>query len=244
MFSEFSSRLICACYLGLGHVNLDGTNSQMQTHLVPQIMHQKWPYFLRQLYSDKNSFIVLVPEREMFWGKWRGECKQKFSSCSCRMRALQRGKVHLKVQREKTNIRQTREHSLTFLKGHPRPLFVYFWSFIKQTLQILQQINVTKCPSTTCCWDSNSQPSECESPPITTRPGLTYFVMGSITVRLTSYLTGLDSAVLQMFKSTTYLLIWPNPNQSNRRSAIQPYPKEVSIVWTCSWCYKTFLEEI
>ena len=58
------------------------------------------------------------------------------------MRALQRGKVHLKVQREKTNIRQTREHSLTFLKGHPRPLFVYFWSFIKQTLQILQQINV------------------------------------------------------------------------------------------------------
>ena len=29
-----------------------------------------------------------------------------------------------------------------------------------------------KCPSTIWCWDSNPRPSEYESPPITTRPGL------------------------------------------------------------------------
>ena len=58
-----------------------------------------------------------------------------------------------------------------FLMGHPRPLFIYFWLF-KQTLQILQQINVKKCPS--CMWgcDLNSRPSEHEAPHVTTRPGL------------------------------------------------------------------------
>ena len=29
-----------------------------------------------------------------------------------------------------------------------------------------------KCPSSIQCWDSNQQPSEQESPPITIRPGL------------------------------------------------------------------------
>ena len=54
---------------------------------------------------------------------------------------------------------------LLFFKkmGHSRPLFGLF----KQTWQFLQQINEKKCP-----WDSNQWPSEHESPPITTRPGL------------------------------------------------------------------------
>ena len=51
------------------------------------------------------------------------------------------------------------------------PLFVYFCLF-KQTIQFLQQINVNKYPSSLRCWDSHSQASEHESPPITTRPGL------------------------------------------------------------------------
>ena len=55
--------------------------------------------------------------------------------------------------------------------GHPRPLFVYFCLF-KQTLQFFQQVNVKKCPSSICCWDSNPRPLEHESPTITTRPGL------------------------------------------------------------------------
>ena len=54
------------------------------------------------------------------------------------------------------------------LRGHPRPLFVYFRSF-QLTLHFLQQINVIKCQSNKRCRDSN--PLELESPPITTRPG-------------------------------------------------------------------------
>ena len=45
MISEFSSGHIYACYLGLGHFHLDSAYLQMQTHLVPKIMHQKEPYF-------------------------------------------------------------------------------------------------------------------------------------------------------------------------------------------------------
>ena len=59
-----------------------------------------------------------------------------------------------------------------FLKkmGQPRPLLSFIFSLFNQTsLQILQQINVKKCPG---CRDSNPKPSEPESPPITTRPGL------------------------------------------------------------------------
>ena len=55
--------------------------------------------------------------------------------------------------------------------GRPRPLFVYFRLF-KQPLQVLQQINVKKCPSSMWCQDSNPLPSEYKSPPITTSPGL------------------------------------------------------------------------
>ena len=46
---------------------------------------------------------------------------------------------------------------------------------------------------------------------------------GSITVRLTSCLTGLDSAALLMFNQQQFLLVLPNPNQSNRRSSVQRY---------------------
>ena len=59
-----------------------------------------------------------------------------------------------------------------FLKMvQPWPLFIYF-RLSKHTLQFLQQIHVKKCPSSIWCWDSNSQPLEHESTPITTRPGL------------------------------------------------------------------------
>ena len=55
----------------------------------------------------------------------------------------------------------------------PQPLFHLFSSF-QTNITILQQIYVKKCPSSKCCWDSNPQPSEYESPPVTTRPGLKY----------------------------------------------------------------------
>ena len=61
----------------------------------------------------------------------------------------------------------------TFFKKCTNPglFFVYFCLF-NQTLQFLQQINVKKCPSSIRHQDSNSQPSDYESPPLPTRPGL------------------------------------------------------------------------
>ena len=49
-----------------------------------------------------------------------------------------------------------------------------FFSFIEQAIQIIQQINVRKCPSNFRCWDSNSKPSYYEPPSLTTRPGLPF----------------------------------------------------------------------
>ena len=34
---------------------------QMQTHLVPKIMHQNFAIILRQFNYSKNSFIIMVP---------------------------------------------------------------------------------------------------------------------------------------------------------------------------------------
>ena len=58
MLSEFSSGHICACYKGLGYFHLDGANLQLQSRLVPKIMHQNRMHY-------KNSFIVLVPGCEI-----------------------------------------------------------------------------------------------------------------------------------------------------------------------------------
>ena len=61
-------------------------------------------------------------------------------------------------------------------KNGPNPAsFSLIFGLFKQTLQFLQQIYVKKCPSSIWCWDSNPWPSECESIPITTTPGLPPF---------------------------------------------------------------------
>ena len=70
-------------------------------------------------------------------------------------------------------------HTSFFLKrANPGLFFIYFCLF-KQTLQFLQQINMKKCPSSVWYWDSNSQPLEHESPPITTRPRLQVHKFGA-----------------------------------------------------------------
>ena len=51
--------------------------------------------------------------------------------------------------------------------GQPGLFFIYFLLF-KLTLQFLQQMEVKKRPSSILRWDSNPQPLEHESPPITT----------------------------------------------------------------------------
>ena len=49
--------------------------------------------------------------------------------------------------------------------AHPWPLF-------QTNITIFTTNNREKCPSSIRCWDSNPQPSEPETPTITTRPGL------------------------------------------------------------------------
>ena len=61
---------------------------------------------------------------------------------------------------------------ICFLNGPTTDSFSFIFGLFKQTVQFLQQIYVKKCPSSIWCRDSNSQPSEREYPPITTRPGL------------------------------------------------------------------------
>ena len=59
-----------------------------------------------------------------------------------------------------------------FQMGQPSPFFVYFRSFKQISIQFLQQVYAKKCPSSIRCQDSNPQPLEYESLPITTRTGL------------------------------------------------------------------------
>ena len=57
--------------------------------------------------------------------------------------------------------------------GQSRHLLPFIFGLFKQTsLQFVQKIYVQKCPFSIRCLDSNSQRSEHESPPITTRLGL------------------------------------------------------------------------
>ena len=60
-----------------------------------------------------------------------------------------------------------------FLKmDQPVLFFVYFRSFQTNIITILTTNMCEKCPSSIWCRDLNLQPSERESLPITTRPGL------------------------------------------------------------------------
>ena len=66
-----------------------------------------------------------------------------------------------------------------FLIGPTPASFSFIFVFSNNyVLQFLQQINVKKCPSSIRRQDSNSQPSDYESPPLTTRPGYCCFYPG------------------------------------------------------------------
>ena len=55
--------------------------------------------------------------------------------------------------------------------GHPRPLFVYFRP-VQTNIAIFTTNICEECPASIWCCDSNPRPSEHETPPITTKPGL------------------------------------------------------------------------
>ena len=57
-----------------------------------------------------------------------------------------------------------------------------FNSSFKKTIQFFQQINLKKCLSSIQCWDSNPQPLEHESPPITTSPGIPPKILNILSV--------------------------------------------------------------
>ena len=55
--------------------------------------------------------------------------------------------------------------------GDPRPLFQLLYVSLKNIN--FQQINLKKGPSSIRHWDLNSRPPDFETPPLTTRPGVT-----------------------------------------------------------------------
>ena len=59
-----------------------------------------------------------------------------------------------------------------FYRPTPTSFSFIFGLFKQNHYNFLQQINVKKCPSSIRRWDSNPQPFEHDSSPITTRPGL------------------------------------------------------------------------
>ena len=63
--------------------------------------------------------------------------------------------------------------AICFFYG-PSPVSFSFIFGLFQTNNTTNQCE--KCPSSIPCWDSNSRPSQCESLPITTRPGFRPFI--------------------------------------------------------------------
>ena len=70
--------------------------------------------------------------------------------------------------------------------GQPRQLFHLFLSFQRHIITIFTTNKCEKCPSSIWCRDSNSRPLEHESPPITTRPGLTPKLYVNFVIKLES----------------------------------------------------------
>ena len=70
-----------------------------------------------------------------------------------------------------------------FFMVQPTPLFRLFLSFQTNiTILTTNQCEKMSCPSIIRCRDSNPWPLECESPPITTRPGLppSFLILGVV----------------------------------------------------------------
>ena len=80
-------------------------------------------------------------------------------------------KGHTYLPNCQTNLVIVHRHS--FQKWANLSLFYgLFWSFQTNSITFFTTNRCEKCPSSIQCWDSNPQPSEHESAPITTRPGL------------------------------------------------------------------------
>ena len=60
--------------------------------------------------------------------------------------------------------------------------FLFIFGLIKQTVQILPQIILKKCPSSIWHWDLNSQPTDYKSPPLTTKGSRPNIIKGLLAI--------------------------------------------------------------
>ena len=130
-----------------------------------------------------------------------------------------------------------------FLKNGPTPAsFSFIFGIFKQTsLQFLQQI-YTKCPSSIRYWDSNPWPSERESLPITTRPGLPpnpslfLFPPFTVSVYLSPFLFFLFLALFQfhfflVFSFLDFINRIYSKGGSRHSSVVSSAPSILHLLW-------------
>ena len=83
-----------------------------------------------------------------------------------------------------------------FLNG-PSPASIPFIFVFQKNFTIFTTIKCEKCPSFKWCWDSKPRPSEHESPPITTRPGIYILVYAKPTDSLQSFNVDVPASVVK-----------------------------------------------
>ena len=119
------------------------------------VLFEKWKSILGKM--EENIFVGDVTQERKNKEQMTAINGTNLSGCN------NEGKIGVEIIRNVT---------FFFKIGQPRPLFVYFQSFQTNIITIFTTNICEKCPSSIRCRDSNPRPSERESLPITTRPGL------------------------------------------------------------------------
>ena len=102
-----------------------------------------------ETYIKKTGFDASGESKQVRVSIWQAYCEQRFAAVLG---------IVLKT--------------LFFKMDKPRPLFCLVLVFSNKQYQFYNNNICEKCPSSIRCQDSNQRPSERESLPITTRPGL------------------------------------------------------------------------
>ena len=97
----------------------------------------------------------------------------RYITVSFRQRDVQDGVVKVRLRRDCDVGRTNDIRRCCVCKKQFFCLFCLFFvqfRLLKQAKQFLQQMYLKKCTSSIRCWDMNTHPSECRSPPITRAP--------------------------------------------------------------------------
>ena len=126
-------------------------------------------------------------------------------------------------------------HSLFFLKmSHPRPLFRFLFLSFQTNIIIFTAYICEKCPSSILCWDSNPQPSDHESSPITIITGHPpFFVLCSLYFSLTISLSLSDNLSLYLSVSPMSFLShrWVSKRNKKVNEAAECCRQKQSNFW-------------